>query len=87
MFIGMIDAEAEAPILWSSDAKNRFIDNTLMLRNTEGKRKRWQQRIWLDSITDLMDMHVRKFWENFLPETVKDLAWCSPWGCKELDLT
>ena len=35
-----------------------------MLVKTEGKRKRWQQRILLDSIiTDLMDIHVRKFWE------------------------
>ena len=25
VFIGRTDAEAETPILWSSDAKNRFI--------------------------------------------------------------
>ena len=44
-----------------------------MLRNLEGNRRRGQQRIWLDSITDLMDMNLSK-----LQETVKDMeTWCS----------
>ena len=38
---------------------------------------------WLDSITNSVDMNVSKLWE-----TVKDsLASCSPWGCKESDMT
>ena len=37
---------------------------TLMLRKTEGKRGRGQQRMrWLDSITDLMDMNLGKLQE------------------------
>ena len=41
---------------------------TLMLRKTEGKRGRGQQKIrWLDSITDLMDMNLGK-----LQEMVRD---------------
>ena len=33
------------------------LEKTLMLRKTEGRRRRGQQRIrWLDRITDLMDM-------------------------------
>ena len=35
-----------------------------MLGKTEGRRRRGQQRTrWLNGITDLMDMTVRKFWE------------------------
>ena len=39
---------------------------------------------WLDSITDSMDTSLGK-----VQETVKDgsLACCSPWGCKESDVT
>ena len=40
------------------------IAKTLMLGKTEGKRRRGQQRMrWLDSITNLMYMNLRKFWE------------------------
>jgi len=35
-----------------------------MLGKIEGKRGRGQQRIrWLGSITNVMDMNLRKFWE------------------------
>ena len=59
------------------------LEETLMLGKTEGKRTRGRQRMrWLDSITDSTDINLSK-----LPETVKDLACCSPWGRQELDMT
>ena len=59
MFIGR--TEAEAPILWPLDAKSQVSGKDLMLRKTEGKRKRgWQRVRWLDSITDSMNMNLSK---------------------------
>ena len=42
----------------------RALEKTLMLENTEGNRRRGQQRMrQFDSITDSMDMKLNKLWE------------------------
>ena len=62
------------------------LKKTLMLGKMEGRRRRGRQRIrWLAGIINFMDMSLSK-----LQELVMDReAWlcCSPWGCKETDMT
>ena len=60
-FIGRTEAEAEAPIVWPPvETGVDSLENTLMLRKTEGRRRIGQQRMrWLDGITDSVDFGLR----------------------------
>ena len=57
-----------------------------MLGKIEGRRRSGQQRMrWLDSITDSNELEF-----ELTPgdnEGQGSLVCCSPWGCKESDMT
>ena len=61
VFIGRTDTEAEAPILWHLMQGAESLEKTLMLGNTEGKRRReWQRMQWFNSIR----LNGLEFWAN-----------------------
>ena len=64
-----------------------FLEKTLMLGKTEGKRRRGQQRMrWLGSITDSMDMNLFEQASGG-GEGQGSLACCREWGHTELNVT
>ena len=61
------------------------LEKTLMLGKIEGRRRRGQQRMrWLDGITD----YGHEFEQALgVGDGHGGLVCCSPWGCKESDMT
>ena len=63
------------------------LEKTLMLEKIEGKRRKGTQRMrWFDGITD--SINGCEFEQTLGDrEEQGSLVCCSPWGCKESDMT
>ena len=84
VFIRKTDAEAEAPILWSLDAKNWLIGKE------PDAGKGWGQEEKGTTEDEMIGWHHQLYGHEFeqaLGDGQESLACCSSWGCKESDMT
>ena len=86
MFIGRTDVEAEIPVLWPPDVKNWLIGKD----PDSGKDWRQEER---GTTEDEMVGWNHQLDGHVIEQAVGvgdgqgGLAWCSPWGRKESDMT
>ena len=86
MFIGRTDAEAEAPVLWPPDAKSWLIGKD----PDAGKHwKREEKGTTEDEMVGWYhQLNGQEFeWTLRVGDGQGGLVFCSPWSCKESDMT
>ena len=86
IFIGRIDADAEAPILWPQDVKSWLIGKD------SDAGKDWRQEEKGITVDEMVEWHHWLDGHEFEQALGKgdaqgSLACWSPWCCKELDMT
>ena len=86
IFIGRTDAEAETPMFWPPDVKNRLTGNDPKAGDE------WRQEEKGTTENEMIGWHHRFDGHEFeqvpgVGDGQGGLACCSPWGSKELDTT
>ena len=86
IFIGRTDAEAETPILWPPDVKN------WLTGKDPDARQDWRQEEKGMTEDEMVGWHHWLNGHEFeqalaVGDGQESLACCSPWGCKESDMT
>ena len=86
IFIGRTDAEPETPILWPPDSKNRFIGKD------PDAEKDWRQEEKSTTEDEMVGWHQQLDGHEFeqalgIGDGQGSLVCCSPWDCKESDMT
>ena len=86
IFTGRADAEAETPILWPPDEKN------WLTGKDPDAGKGWKQEEKRTTEDEMVGWHHWLDGHEFeqalaVGDGQRSLASCSPWGCKELDIT
>ena len=86
IFVGRTDAEAETPILWPPDAKNWLTGKDPYAG------KDWRQEQKGTTEDEMVGWHHRLDRHEFeqapgVVDGLRSLGCCSPWSCKELDIT
>ena len=86
IFIGSTDAKAETPILWPPDAKSWLIGKD------PNAGKDWRQKKKGTTEDEMVGWHHRLDGHEFeqgpgVGNGQGSLVCCSPWGCKESDMT
>ena len=84
IFIGRTDVEAETPILWMPDGKNRLIGKD----SDVGKDWRWEEKRKDKMVGWNHQLNEHEFEQApGVGDRQGHLACCSPWGHKESDTT
>ena len=86
IFIGRTDAEAEAPILWPSDAKNQLTGKDPDAGKDCGQEEKGTTEDEMVGWHHRLDRHESEQAPGD-GEGQGNLVCCSPWGHKELDRT
>ena len=86
VFFGRTDAEAETPVLWPLDVKG-----WLIWKDPDAG-KDWGQEEKRTTEDEMVGWHHRLYGHEFkqgpgVGDGQGGLASCSPWGCKNLDMT